>query len=158
VSSTTGIAVAAAEDDNTATTQRLAGSGAVMTGRRRRDVVEAVRRSGDNAAQTKCTLRDDARASVWRSGRDAEKQTENGLVCADTDAVNRAGDEIKGQRGRVWNEVERENKSSGRSHGSRDGRERGTIWRERDRADEIKQQKRAGGTERMKSRQQICDE
>jgi hypothetical protein len=45
VSSTTGIAEAASEDGGAATMQRLAGSGAAMTQKRRRDVAEVVRRS-----------------------------------------------------------------------------------------------------------------
>jgi hypothetical protein len=57
MSSTTGNAEAAGEEGSTATRQRLAGSGAAMTQKRRRDVVEVVRRSGDSAVRIKCTLR-----------------------------------------------------------------------------------------------------
>jgi hypothetical protein len=43
------MAKAAGEDGSAPTRQRLAGSGAVMTQKRQRDMVEAVRRSGDSA-------------------------------------------------------------------------------------------------------------
>jgi hypothetical protein len=49
VSSTTGIAKAAGEDGSAATIQRLAESGAAMAQKRRRDLVEALHRSGDSA-------------------------------------------------------------------------------------------------------------
>jgi hypothetical protein len=75
-------------------------------------VVEAVRRSRDSAA------------SVWRSGGKLENQTEKSFACADTEAVNRVGDEIKWGRGRAWKEVERETKPNGSTSRATEASER----------------------------------
>jgi hypothetical protein len=68
------------------------------------------KRCGDVLAivQINRTLGSDAQPSVRRSGGDAENQTENGIVCADTEAAKRARGKIKWRRGRAWDEVERE--------------------------------------------------
>jgi hypothetical protein len=74
-----------------------------MTRKRRGDAVEAVRRFCDSDTEIKRALRGDVQASVWRSGGDAGNPNENSFACADTEAVNRAGDRI-----------DKETKSSGR--------------------------------------------
>jgi hypothetical protein len=121
-----------------------------MTQKWRRDVVEAVGRSSASAAEIKGTLRGDARTSVWRSGCDKEKHLKIPLHVPMQRQLIERETKSNGRRGRPWNEVERENESGGRPNGRR-----GEIWRtmrsERDRADEIERQKRAGEIKRMKS-------
>jgi hypothetical protein len=105
--------------------------------------VEVLRRSGDSGAQIRYTLFSDWWRSVCRSSGDAENQTENGVACAGTEVMNRAGEKIErktkssASRGRVWNETGRQSKSSGRRNGLTDKAERGMRFDERRAANTI---------------------
>jgi hypothetical protein len=96
--------------------------------------VEARRRLGSSGAQ----IRENPRG-------DAENRTENGLLCVDTEAADRAGERIEYEakssagRGRAWNETEREIKSSGGRNGLRDEADRGMKSEERRGANAIGQ-------------------
>jgi hypothetical protein len=87
------------------------------------DLQEAAARYGGGGAQIwrqrgvdRVTLRGDGQASVWRSGCDTEKQIENSPACADTEAVNRAGDKIKHETKSNVAEAECGTKLNGRSN------------------------------------------
>jgi hypothetical protein len=149
VSSTRRIAEAAGEDGSAAARQRHAGSGAARWWKRCADLVTARCRSSGLCAVMRGHRCGD-RTAIQRS------KLKTPLPVPIPRQLIERETKSSGRRGRTWIEVEREIKwIEGRDRAGNEIRR--MMWSQRDRADEIERQKRAGKMERMKSQRQICD-